>query len=65
MYRALLAAVFDEVRVVQELVLRSNIINARAYLTITLTKIQAWKITNYKKCVFLDSDTLVILHAIF
>ncbi|XP_055921959.1 glycogenin-1 isoform X2 [Eupeodes corollae] len=33
---------------------------ARPELGITFTKLHAWKLVQYEKCVFLDSDTLVI-----
>lgn len=32
----------------------------RPELGVTLTKIHCWSLTQYKKCVFLDADTLVI-----
>ena len=32
----------------------------RPDLGITFTKLQAWRLTQYKKCVFLDADTLVL-----
>ena len=32
----------------------------RPDLDITFTKLQAWKLTKYRKCVFLDADTLVL-----
>lgn len=32
----------------------------RPDLGITFTKLQAWRLTAYKKCVFLDADTLVL-----
>lgn len=32
----------------------------RPELYVTLTKLNAWKLTEYEKCVFLDADTLVL-----
>lgn len=32
----------------------------RPELNVTLTKIHCWKLEQYKKCVFMDADTLVI-----
>lgn len=31
----------------------------RPELGVTLTKLHAWTLTQYKKCVFMDADTLV------
>lgn len=33
---------------------------ARPELGVTFTKLNAWRLTSYKKCVFMDADTLVI-----
>ena len=33
---------------------------ARPELGITFTKLKVWTLTQYKKCVFLDADTLVV-----
>lgn len=32
----------------------------RPELSITLTKLHCWKLTQYSKCVFMDADTLVV-----
>lgn len=32
----------------------------RPELNVTLTKLHCWKLSQYSKCVFMDSDTLVI-----
>ena len=32
----------------------------RPDLSITFTKLNCWRLTQYKKCVFMDADTLVV-----
>ena len=36
-----------------------NLIN-RPELSVTISKIHAWKLTDYEKCVFMDADCLVL-----
>ncbi len=61
-YSDALHSVFDEV--VDVAVLDSGDVGhlallERPELGITFTKLHCWKLTQYSKCVFLDSDTLV------
>eukprot|EP00124_Ichthyophonus_hoferi_P000028 Ihof_evm28s1 gene=Ihof_evmTU28s1 len=58
-----LATVFDKVVMVDELDSQDTVnlaLLCRPELGITLTKLFAWCLTDYSKCVFLDADTLVI-----
>merc|ERR1719198_1606890 len=58
-----LGNVYDEVIVVESLDSKdaANLkILVRPELGITFTKLFAWKLTHYKKCVFMDADTLVL-----
>lgn len=53
---------FDEVVVVDLMDSRDDVhlsLLGRPELGITFTKIQCWTLTQYRKCVFLDADTLV------
>lgn len=54
--------VFDEIIVVDVLDSRDSAHLSwlrRPDLGVTFTKIHCWTLTHYKKCVFLDADTLV------
>ena len=54
---------WDELVVIEELDSRDveNLaLLSRPELGVTFTKIHAWRLTHYSKCVFLDSDTLVL-----
>eukprot|EP01134_Creolimax_fragrantissima_P002026 CFRG2026T1 len=58
-----LSTVYDQVITVAELNSNDAInldLLCRPELGITFTKIFIWKLTQYKKCVFLDADTLVL-----
>ncbi|KNC87087.1 hypothetical protein SARC_00763 [Sphaeroforma arctica JP610] len=58
-----LAAAFDEVVAVSELNSNDSVnldLLCRPELGITFTKLFIWKLTQYKKTVFLDADTLVL-----
>ena len=61
-YRQSLEALFDVVTVVNVLDSQDTInleLLSRPELGITFTKLQCWRLTQFTKCVFLDSDTLV------
>ncbi|XP_055838418.1 glycogenin-1-like isoform X2 [Episyrphus balteatus] len=61
--RSRLRDVFDlvqEVNVLDSKDAANLAILARPELGITFTKLHCWKLVQYQKCVFLDSDTLVI-----
>ncbi|XP_076339756.1 glycogenin-1-like isoform X2 [Tachypleus tridentatus] len=61
--RSQLASVFDLVQEVDEIDSEDEAnlaILTRPELGVTFTKIQCWKLTQFKKCVFLDADTLVL-----
>ena len=63
LFRRTLETSFDEVVLVEEL--NSNdkehlTLLARPELGITFTKINCWLLENYSKCVFLDSDIVVL-----
>eukprot|EP00051_Salpingoeca_urceolata_P004656 m.66677 g.66677 ORF g.66677 m.66677 type:complete len:345 (-) comp13771_c0_seq2:1179-2213(-) len=58
-----IADVYDEVFVVEELHsedTESLALLGRPTLGVTFTKLQAWTLTQFEKCVFLDADTLVL-----
>lgn len=58
-----LARVWDELKLVNPLDSGEKeklLLLQRPDLGITFTKLQAWRLTQYKKCVFLDADTLVL-----
>lgn len=60
--RITLNNVFDEIVVVDLMDSRDNLhlsLLGRPELGITFTKIHCWTLTQYRKCVFLDADTLV------
>lgn len=60
--RITLNNVFDEVIVVDLVDSRDYVhlsLLGRPELGITFTKIHCWTLTQYRKCVFLDADTLV------
>ena len=62
-YRQELARVWDHLEIVD--LLDSNDAAHLALLTrpelgITFTKIHCWSLTQYRKCVFLDADTLIV-----
>ena len=64
--RLLLSDSFDRVKEVDVLNSRDDKILAvmkRPELGITITKIHCWELTEYKSCVFLDADTVVLKNA--
>lgn len=61
-FRANLALVFNSVHEVNILDSKDETnlrLLKRPELGITFTKLHCWKLTQFKKCVFLDADTLV------
>lgn len=62
-YRERLARVWDHLEIV-DLLDSEDTTNlallTRPELGITFTKIHCWNLTQYRKCVFLDADTLII-----
>ncbi len=61
-FREQLSQVFDEVVEVDVLDSRDQVnlaLLTRPDLGITFTKLHCWRLTQYKKCVFMDADTLV------
>ena len=62
-YRNRLSMLWDELVVIEELDSRDveNLaLLSRPDLGVTFTKFHAWRLPRYSKCVFLDSDTLVL-----
>lgn len=60
--RQQIEAVYDDVKVVDVLDSKDQThlaLMSRPELGVTFTKLHCWTFTNYKKCVFLDADTLV------
>jgi len=58
-----LSTVWDELVVIEELDsgdVEHLALLARPELGVTFSKIHAWRLTQYSKCVFLDADTLVL-----
>lgn len=58
-----MAEVFDRIHLVEERDSNDTAhlaLLGRPELGVTLTKIYAWKLTEYTKAVFLDADTLVV-----
>ncbi len=61
--RGRLSSLWDELVVVEELDSEDTehlSLLTRPELGITFSKIHAWKLTQYVKCVFLDADTLIL-----
>ena len=64
-FRARLRKMWDEIVIIDE-ISSSDIdvenleLTQRPELGVTLTKLNAWKLVQHSKCVFLDSDTLVL-----
>lgn len=61
--REQLARVWDHLEIVDLLDSRDEVnlaLLTRPELGITFTKLHAWKLIQYRKCVFLDADTLVL-----
>ena len=62
-YRERLARVWDHLEIV-DLLDSEDTTNlallTRPELGITFTKVHCWNLTQYRKCVFLDADTLII-----
>ena len=61
--RERLASIWDELTVVDELDSEDAerlALLTRPELGVTFSKIHAWRLTQYSKCVFLDADTLVL-----
>ena len=62
-YSESLASTFTKVIKINELTSGNqeilNLIN-RPELSVTISKIHAWQLTDYEKCVFLDADCLVV-----
>ncbi|XP_005999950.1 glycogenin-2 isoform X1 [Latimeria chalumnae] len=62
-YRTVLHAVFDEVVEVNMLDSKDTAhlaLMKRPELGVTFTKLHCWTLTQYRKCVFLDADSLVL-----
>ena len=62
-YRQHLSQVWDELITVDELDssdARRLALLTRPELGVTFSKLHAWRLTQYSKCVFLDADTLVL-----
>ena len=63
MHRDLLRSIWDELVNIEKLDSRDwehlQLLN-RPELGVTFTKLHAWRLTRFKKCVFLDADTLVL-----
>lgn len=61
--RERLKVIWDELTVVDELDSEDTerlALLTRPELGVTFSKIHAWRLTQYTKCVFLDADTLVL-----
>ena len=63
LHRRRLTQVWDELVVVEELDsgdAEHLALLSRPELGVTFSKLHAWRLTQYNKCVFLDADTLVL-----
>ena len=61
--RARLGQIWDEVEVVEEMNSGDEehlALLRRPELGVTFSKLHAWRLTRFTKCVFLDADTLVL-----